>query len=33
MRRAMDYVFTVDNEEILIEGLQKETRTQVIKQY
>ena len=32
MRRAMD-VFTVDNEEILIEGLQKETRTQVIKQY
>lgn len=33
MRRAMDYVFTVDNEEILIEGLQKETRTQVIRQY
>ena len=23
MRKAMDYVFTVDNEEILIEGLQK----------
>lgn len=33
MRRAMDYVFTMDNEEILIEGLQKETRSQVIGSY
>lgn len=33
MRRAMDYVFTVDNEEVLIEGLQKDTRTRVIAEY
>lgn len=33
MKRAMDYVFTMDNEEILIEGLQKETRSQVIGSY
>ncbi len=33
MRKAMDYVFTSDNQEILIEGLQKETRTQVIGNY
>ena len=30
MKKAMDYVFTSDNQEILIEGLQKETRAQVI---
>ncbi len=33
MKRAMDYVFTLDNQEILIEGLQKETREQVIGNY
>lgn len=33
MRKAMDYVFTSDNQEILIEGLQKETRAQVIGNY
>lgn len=33
MRRAMDYVFTMDKEEILIEGLQKDTRAQVIAKY
>lgn len=33
MRKAMDYVFTMDNQEILIEGLQKETRAQVIGNY
>lgn len=33
MRRAMDYVFTSDKQEILIEGLQKETRAQVIGNY
>ncbi|MCM1025081.1 MAG: helix-turn-helix domain-containing protein [Roseburia sp.] len=33
MRRAMDYVFTVDNEEVLIEGLQKDTRSRVIAEY
>lgn len=33
MRKAMDYVFTSDNQEILIEGLQKETRAQVIGSY
>lgn len=33
MRRAMDYVFTVDNQEILIEGVQKGTRNQVIEKY
>ena len=33
MKKAMDYVFTSDNQEILIEGLQKETRAQVIGNY
>lgn len=33
MRKAMDYVFTSDNQEILIEGLQKETKAQVIGNY
>lgn len=33
MRKAMDYVFTVDKEEILIEGLQKDTRARVIEAY
>ncbi len=33
MRKAMDYVFTVDHEEILIEGLQKDTRTRTIGTY
>lgn len=33
MRRAMDYVFTVDNQEILIEGVQKGTRNRVIEKY
>lgn len=33
MRKAMDYVFTVDNEEVLIEGLQKDTRAKVIQKY
>ncbi|MCM1189195.1 MAG: helix-turn-helix domain-containing protein [bacterium] len=33
MRKAMDYVFTVDKEEILIEGLQKDTRASVIAAY
>lgn len=33
MRKAMDYVFTVDNEEILIEDLQKDTRTRTIATY
>lgn len=33
MRKAMDYVFTADKQEILIEGLQKETREQVIGNY
>lgn len=33
MRKAMDYVFTVDNEEVLIEGLQKDTRTRTIQTY
>lgn len=33
MRRAMDYVFTMDDQEILIEGVQKDTRSQVIEKY
>lgn len=33
MRKAMDYVFTIDNEAVLIEGLQKDTRARVIAEY
>lgn len=33
MRKAMDYVFTVDNQEIFIEGLQKDTRRRTIETY
>lgn len=33
MRRAMDYVFTMDDQEVLIEGIQKGTRSQVIEKY
>lgn len=33
MKKAMDYVFTMDKEEILIEDLQKNTRIAVVEKY